>query len=137
VVILCILVRRRPSMRRQLPLRPRPFRPQVELLESRNLLSFSSPPNYFYTSANPLGVALADLNNDGNLDVVTADYGNGTVSVLLGNGDGTFQVAQDFPAGANANTVAIGDFNGDHIADLVVSHFASSATTVSVLLGNG
>src|SRR5438445_12057247 len=121
-------------MRRQLPLRPRPFRPQVELLESRNLLSFSSPPNYFYTGANPLGVALADLNNDGNLDAVTANYADGTVSVLLGNGDGTFfQAAPDFPAGANANVVAIGDFNGDKIPDLVVSHFASSATTVSVL----
>src|SRR5437870_4565475 len=87
------------------------FRPQVELLESRTVLSFG-PPNNFPVDANPLGVALADLNSDGKLDAVTSNYGTGTVSVLLGNGDGTFQGAQSVDAGANASTVAIGDFNG-------------------------
>src|SRR2546425_393766 len=123
-------------MRRQLPLRARPFRPQVELLESRNLLSFGPPMN-FGTGTAPLGLALADLNGDGNLDAVTTNYYGNSVSVLLGNGDGMFQPATDFLAGAFASSLAIGDFNGDKIPDLVVGHFNSSANTVSVLLGNG
>jgi hypothetical protein len=82
-------------------------------------------------------VALADLNGDGKLDAVTANYGGASVSVLLGNGDGTFQPAVNFAAGANASTVAVADFNGDHIPDLAVGHFSASATTVSVLLGVG
>ncbi|HLJ93499.1 MAG TPA: VCBS repeat-containing protein, partial [Gemmataceae bacterium] len=124
------------SRRMQLPPRRLPFRPQVEFLESRNLLSFG-PPNNFPVDANPLGVVLADLNGDGKLDAVTANYGDGTVSVLMGNGDGTFQPAQSYVAGTNPSTVAIGDFNGDHIPDLAVGHYKGSANTVSVLLGNG
>jgi hypothetical protein len=123
----------------QLPWRKPAFRPQVELLESRNLLSFG-PPNNFQVDANPLGVTLADLNGDSKLDIITADYGGGSVSVLLGNGDGTFQPAQIFAAGSNASTVVVGDFNGDNIPDLAVGHFSGSGittSTVSILLGNG
>jgi hypothetical protein len=123
-------------MRRQLPLRRLSLRPQVELLESRNLLSFG-PSTNFAVDGNPLGMALADFNGDGKLDAVTANYGGATVSVLLGNGDGTFQPAQNFAAGANASNVQIGDFNGDKIPDLAVGHFSGSAVTVSVLLGVG
>jgi len=95
------------------------------------------PPTYFPVDSNPLGIVLADLNGDGKLDAVTANYVGGSVSVMLGNGDGTFQRAQNFAAGAFASTVAVGDFNGDNIPDLAVGHFDASASTVSVLLGNG
>jgi hypothetical protein len=95
------------------------------------------PPTNFTVDANPLGVVLADLNNDGNLDVVTANYGGGSVSVMLGNGNGTFQPAQNFDAGAFASTVVVGDFNGDNIPDLAVGHFDGSASTVRILLGVG
>src|SRR5207253_7449518 len=61
--------------------------------------------------------------------------GPNTVSVLLGNGDGTFQAAQTFGAGINPDSVAVGDFNGDGLPDLAVANFISN--TVSVLLGNG
>jgi hypothetical protein len=84
------------------------------------------PPTNFAVDANPLAVALADLNGDGKLDAVTANYGGGSVSVLLGNGDGTFQPAQSFPAGAFASTVVVGDFNGDGKPDLAVGHFIAS-----------
>jgi len=47
--------------------------------------------------------------------------GSTNVAVLLGNGDGTFQSAVDYAAGANLNSVAVGDFNGDGKADLVVA----------------
>jgi hypothetical protein len=57
------------------------------------------------------------------------------VSVLLGNGDGTFGAKTDFGTGADPNSVAIGDLNGDGKPDLAVANEPSN--TVSVLLGNG
>ena len=57
------------------------------------------------------------------------------MSVLLGNGDGTFQAAVNYPAGLNPFSVAVGDFNGDGKPDLAVANYGSN--TVSVLLGNG
>jgi hypothetical protein len=53
----------------------------------------------------------------------------------LGNGDGTFQTAGNFPAGRSPFSVAVGDFNGDGTLDLAVANFGSN--NVSVLLGNG
>src|SRR5207302_1234578 len=63
-----------------------------------------------------------------------------TVSVLLGNGDGTFQVAQNYAVGHFPSSVAVGDFNGDGHLDLVVSDHGDSLGNgkgVSVLLSNG
>src|SRR5260370_41803015 len=59
----------------------------------------------------------------------------GTVSVLLGNGDGSLQAPRIFAAGSYPFSVAVGDFNGDGWLDLVVVN--SGSTDVSVLLGNG
>ncbi len=92
----------------------------------------------------PTAVVVRDFRNDGNLDIVTANYTDGTISVLLGNGDGTFQPAVTYAAGDNPISVAVGDFNGDGNLDLVVADLNYNATTqtygpgsVSVLLGKG
>ncbi len=79
------------------------------------------------------GVAIADLNGDGNLDVVTAAQ-VGYVNVFLGNGDGTFQPAAGYSV-PYATTIAIADLNGDGKPDLVVADFVESTTWV--LLNNG
>ncbi|HEV3257551.1 MAG TPA: VCBS repeat-containing protein, partial [Gemmataceae bacterium] len=80
----------------------------------------------------------ADFNNDGVLDIAVVNNNgsanNGTVSVLLGNADGTFQPARISPTGRDPVSLAVGDFNGDGKLDLVVGIFRSR---VDVLLGNG
>jgi FG-GAP-like repeat/Abnormal spindle-like microcephaly-assoc'd, ASPM-SPD-2-Hydin/FG-GAP repeat len=78
-------------------------------------------------------VALADFNHDGNIDIAVADRLGQNISVLLGNGDGTFQAPMPFPTTAQPTYVAVGDFNNDGNPDLVVC----DAPYGSVLLGNG
>jgi hypothetical protein len=80
-------------------------------------------------------VAVADLDGDSVLDLVTANLDSGDVSVLLGNGDGTFQAAATLPVAAHPSSVAVADLDGDSILDLVTAD--GSYGNVSVLLGNG
>jgi hypothetical protein len=90
---------------------------------------------------NPLSIAVGDFNGDGVLDLAVANtFVNsgqpGTVTVLLGNGDGTFTPTASSPTvGMLPYSVVVGDVNGDGKADLVTSNVASNA--FSVLLGNG
>jgi hypothetical protein len=88
----------------------------------------------------PAFVLVADVNGDGKPDLVTANPDSNTVSVLLGNGDGTFQPARNFAAGSVPVSLAAADFNGDGKLDLVVGHGAGpsgASASISVLLGNG
>ena len=73
--------------------------------------------------------------HDNKLDIVTANEGTNTVSLLLGNGDGTFQAPQTFATGKYPRSVAVGDLNGDGKPDIAVTNY--NAATVSVLVGNG
>jgi hypothetical protein len=96
-------------------------------------------PQTFSTGVAPVSLATADLNGDGHLDLAVVNFGTAakpgnTVSVLLGNGDGTFQAHQDYSTGVNPTSVAIGDFNGDGWLDLAVCN--NNDNTVSILLNN-
>ena len=90
-------------------------------------------------------VALADLNGDGKLDVVNVELDAETaqpyVSVILGHGDGSFAAPVLYNIGGyGAGAVAVGDFNGDGIPDLVVTGYGAAggmSSTVGVLYGNG
>lgn len=100
-------------------------------------------------------VVTADLNGDGDPDLVIANTcqsdsegasdctAGGEVSVLLSNGDGTFQTSVTYPSGGSAAlSVAIADVNGDGIADLIVANECLSSTdcttgNVGILLGVG
>ena len=86
----------------------------------------------------PAAILSADLNHDGNADLAVADYNNGNTgfaSVLLGNGDGTFQTATTWTAGTGPDGIAVGNFNGDRNPDLVVTNLIGNS--MSVLYGNG
>jgi hypothetical protein len=92
-------------------------------------------------AAGPASFSLAagDFNGDGKLDLAVVNNNSnqsGTISILLGNGDGTFQPHVDYPVGIGPYSVAVGDFNRDGKLDLVVANYPS-VFTVSVLLGNG
>ena len=81
-------------------------------------------------------VTAGDLNGDGKLDLVVANYEIDNVGVLLGNGDGTFQSVSTYPSGGeNASSVALADLNGDGRLDIAVTNYLSG--TVAVLPGNG
>ena len=96
-------------------------------------LGFSN--NTYPVGNGPFGVAVDDFNGDGIADLVTANYNSNSVSVLLGNSNGTFQNAVNYPAGSNPSSVAGADLFGDRNDDLVVAN--RSTINVSYVQGNG
>lgn len=107
-------------------------------------ISFKAPVNY-NVGTYPSGIVAADLNHDGRLDLATVNAGyyfasddsgkKTTLSVLLGNGDGTFAVAtQELWPTDGGDAIAAGDFGRGQI-DLAVAHFALGE--VMILNGNG
>ncbi|HEY1658830.1 MAG TPA: FG-GAP-like repeat-containing protein [Candidatus Sulfotelmatobacter sp.] len=103
------------------------------------------PPNVFSTgtATDPVAVMVGDFNLDGIPDLAVANYATSTVSIFIGNGDGTFQTHADYAVGnpglnfpdAEPSSIAIGDFNGDGYPDLAVTNF--NEDSVSVLINNG
>ena len=90
----------------------------------------------FSAGSAPTASRVGDFNQDGNRDLAVANSGSNDVSVLAGNGDGTFQTAVNFPVAGSPNSLVVGYFNGDSIQDLAVANSWPNPS-ISVLLGNG
>ena len=106
----------------------------LETLEDRTVPSFFAAPT-FAVGASPIAQAVGDFNGDGRADLAVVNQGANSVSVLIGNGDGTFAAKTDFAVGLTPIAVAVGDFDGDGKLDIATANFVSK--TVSLLLGNG
>ena len=101
-------------------------------------ISFVAPRD-FRTGQSPSSVAVGDFNGDGKADLAVANEGSGTVSVLLGHGDGTFAALPDLAVGTNPFSVAVGDFNGDGKLDLAVTTavaFGPVRDVIAILINN-
>jgi hypothetical protein len=69
----------------------------------------------------PTGIAVADFNLDGKLDLAVCNDASGEVSVFIGNGDGTFQPARGFATGGYPTSIAVGDTDHDGRTDIVTA----------------
>ncbi|MEV4865390.1 FG-GAP repeat domain-containing protein [Streptomyces ossamyceticus] len=101
---------------------------------SATIPTFASHVEYD-TGGSPVAVKVADFDEDGHLDQAVNNFADNTVSVLLGNGDGTFDTHVDYAVGSVPDGLDVADFNEDSHVDLVSVN--SDDGTVSVLLGNG
>jgi len=94
---------------------------------------FEAPTFVSAGNFGPEDPVLADFDGDGNLDIASAN--GGSYSVLLGNGDGSFEPATNVELDDWALSIADGDFNDDEIIDLALGNV--DAGTVRILLGDG
>jgi hypothetical protein len=108
--------------------------------------TFQTPVSYSTGAACPTELLVGDFNGDGKPDLAVLNScdvsppGPATASILINNGNGTFQTAQLTTISASyefPGALAIGDFNGDGKLDLAVGVFTSSSSEVSIFLGNG
>lgn len=125
----------------------------VDVLLGNGDGTFQTAVNYGTGMYGADSVAIADVNGDGKLDLLVANYcvaftmdeceSYGSVGVLLGNGDGTFQTAMTYNSGGiGAQSVAVADVNGDGKLDLVIANLLDPAYpygigVAAVLLGSG
>jgi len=111
--------------------------------------SFQAATTYNTGGTAAVAVAIADVNADGKPDLLVANgcadvnCSNGSLGVLLGNGDGSFQAATSYSSGGSeTQSVAVGDLNGDGKLDLAITNHCVSESdctqgVLGVLLGNG
>jgi hypothetical protein len=111
----------------------------VSIMLGQANAAFAPPVNYPIGNS-PYAFIAADLRKDKRIDLITVNVPNGvdapgTISVLLGNGDGTFAPHVDYDVGDYPTGVVAGDFNDDGKIDLAVSN--NFDNTISILYGNG
>jgi hypothetical protein len=147
-ILIALPVRGQKQAASQQHVAPAKSRRQSTSLSSSDIALFLPVVTYGSGGFEPSSVAVADVNGDGKVDLVAVNVcannssGNctshGSVAVLLGNGDGTFQAAVTYDSGDDlANSIAVADVNGDGKPDLVVANLGRPSGSVGVLLGNG
>ena len=110
----------------------------VSILLGRGDGTFQAAPDVG-VGPNPLSITVGDFNRDGHQDFATANDNTyaqlpGSVSILLGRGDGTFQAAREVESESHPFSVTVGDFNGDGRPDLAILAFPGTA---SIRIGRG
>jgi photosystem II stability/assembly factor-like uncharacterized protein len=111
-----------------------PYTLQMNTKTAAHDAIFAAPVSYTIGS-NPDGVAVADLNGDGYPDLVVANSGSNSVSVLLNDGHGGFLPENDYNVGSAQSCVTLADVNNDGLTDIIVGNTGTS--TISVLLNVG
>ncbi len=94
---------------------------------------FAPPFSSVGTGMTPHTVALFDIDRDGELDLLTANLGSNTISVMRGKGDGTFLAPMIYTTASKPHTVTAADLNGDGWLDLAISQIG--ANSIGVMLG--
>ncbi len=98
--------------------------------------TFAGPTNYLAGSTTiGWAVALGDINRDNRLDILTSGRFDKKVVVMLGNGDGTFQITTNYALAGNPQSVIVADVNNDGRLDVITAN--TGTNSLSVLLGNG
>ena len=103
---------------------------------AQSIPSFTPPVTYAAPGSS--AVASGDMNGDGRVDIIAANGatpGSHGVSILLSNGDGTFQPGVNFVTNTDPTSLVVGDFNGDGKLDVAAA--TKAANSISILLGNG
>ena len=102
-------------------------------LQSQGALSFVNYTTY-EVGLNPAKVLIEDFNSDNKPDMAVVNFPNHSISILFGNGDGSFQPAADYYAGLSPWGITTGDFNNDGMLDIATSN---GDDTFSIIIGNG
>jgi hypothetical protein len=93
-------------------------------------------PSYYSVGVRPSAIISSDLNGDGITDLAITNEGSSNISILLGNGNGTFLTHSRLPA-VNPELIKSGDVNNDGVIDLIVSRFRGDELFIYFGIGNG
>jgi len=107
-----------------------------DTVSDRNSLTYL-PRVAYAVGGRPAEARIVDVSGDGKPDLVVENYNSNTLSVLLGNGDGTLKAKVDYATAEGPWSMAIGDVNGDGQTDVVTDNYAASSASVLINNGNG
>ena len=90
-------------------------------------------------NSRPSAMAVADLNKDGCSDIIISNWGADSLNILLGDGDGNFEITLDYPiwAGSHLSAMVVGDINNDNQLDVIATDGENSYVCVFLGFGNG
>ena len=112
-----------------------PMKSGIQVLSGDGKGNFQTSFRFQAKTLRPINLVLADLNGDGNPDLVTVDAIHHNIQLFFGKGDGTFQPGEILSGDMEPISAVVDDFNGDRIPDIAVINIASG--TLMVYLGKG